>query len=216
MLSRARNSGPASARTGPPCSTPPSGKMPCSLELERERSNRQSGLGEQQFKRTMDVRLFDRGAVGMENLPPASSTRGDGSRARVYEKDDGEGAGKSFRNPLPSSQSGRAVKAQRRSRRKERRTATPWLKPLSPTCCAPRMLRLASCTAAKFLPVTRSAAGFAERRKRSNSEPFDEKAVTESAVADYQRALSEPFHYRSDDARTGEDDLGALGLQSDD
>ena len=27
--------------------------------------------------------------------------------------------------------------------------------------------------------------GLAERRKRSTSEPFDEKAVTESAVADY-------------------------------
>ena len=49
-----------------------------------------------------------------------------------------------------------------------------------------------------------------------NPEPFDEKAVTESTVADYQRALSEPFHYGSDDACAGEDDLGALGLQSDD
>lgn len=74
------------------------------------------------------------------------------------------------------------------------------------------MPRLASCTAAKFLPVARSAAGFAERCKRSTSEAFGEKAVTEPAVADYQRALSKLVHYRSDDACTGEDDLGALGL----
>ena len=66
-------------------------------------------------------------------------------------------------------------------------------------------------------PLQKGSAGargfrFAERRKRSTSEPFNEKAVTESAVADYQRALSELFHYRSDDACTGEDHLGALGL----
>jgi len=70
-------------------------------------------------------------------------------------------------------------------------------------------------------PLQKGSAGvsgfrFAERRKRSTSEPFDEKAVTESAVADYQRALSKPFHYRSDDACTRKDDLGALGLQPDD
>lgn len=62
---------------------------------------------------------------------------------------------------------------------------------------------LASCTAAKFLPVTGAAAGFAERCKRSISEAFGEKAVTEPAVADYQRALSQLVHYRSDDACTG-------------
>jgi hypothetical protein len=62
---------------------------------------RQSRLGEQPFKPTMDVRLFERGAVGMEDLAPALSTRGDGSRARVYGKDDGEGCRKVF--PEPSS-----------------------------------------------------------------------------------------------------------------
>ena len=50
------------------------------------------------------------------------------------------------------------------------------------------------------------------RCKRSTSEAFGENAVTEPAVADYQRALSKLVHYRSDDACTGENDLGALGL----
>jgi hypothetical protein len=52
--------------------------------------------------------------------------------------------------------------------------------------------------------------------QRSVAEPLDEKAMTEAAVADYQRALSELFHHCSDDARTGQNDIGALGPQSDD
>ena len=53
---------------------------------------------------------------------------------------------------------------------------------------------------------------FRSQVQRSTSEAFGEKAVTEPAVTDYQRALSKLVHYRSDDACTGEDDLGALGL----
>src|SRR5215510_12558645 len=53
------------------------------------------------------------------------------------------------------------------------------------------------------------------RARGSCAEPVDQQSVTEAPVAHRERLLSQLLHDRPDDARAREDDVRALGLQTD-
>src|SRR4051812_33052430 len=75
------------------------------------------------------------------------------------------------------------------------------------------MLTLWLCSA---IATSTSSPGVSSHGCSRAADALGEQAVAQPPVADSQRLGAEHLHRGADDARAGEDDLGAIGLQSGD